>query len=612
MAADVTEVRKKDELIRHQADELKVLTDRLPHLIFTSDKNGKLNYISDSWLEYTGIKTREEFSGDSEDLVHPNDQQKLKKYGEMSVSGAKPFDMDVRIKHHSGIYRWLNIRAVPVLNTQGQVLKWIGTGTDVHDKYTAEQKLLHKASEFISLVELLDHHVWVINGDGIPEFFNKAWYSYTGLSKEQTWTDRLSVVHPTQKEKIKYQVDLAWKKRKPYEVTFKMRRHDGEYQWFLSRGVPVLDEKGELIKYVGTIVNIHSHRQLEEALKLEVSVLSEIIESIPQMAWTSDSEGNIDFYNKRWYEYTKQSPQVALGWGWKEIFHPEDLEAYMEILMKALKTEKGYESEARLLKKEENVYLWHLIKATPVKEPSGTIKYWITTATNIHEQKMLEQNKGQFLNIASHELRTPLTTLMGYLQLMEYAIAEKNYSDLEIFLSKTTSSSKRMNKLINDLLNLSSIDSGKIAQFYKEKINIGDFIADIINNYRYLRPEKEFHLEVKGTCEVNANAFRLEQVVDNLISNAIKYAPASPIRIEVTCNARDVKVSVSDTGEGIPEDKLEAIFDRFFRVKDHGTTSGLGVGLFISREIIDEHDGKIWAESIEGQGSSFIFTLPKA
>jgi PAS domain S-box-containing protein len=610
IGADVTEVREKDNLLQKQAEELQVLTNRLPHLIFTANEKGQIDYLNENWITYTGMD-EQELKEKGPELIHPDDLIKYR-YNEVKRAGSKTFDMDLRIKNHEGHFRWLNIRAVPIIQEDGKITKWIGTGTDVHDKYIAEQKLLQKAKEFIGLVEMLDHMVWLSNADGMLEYFNKSWYEYTGLTEKQTREDRLQAIHPSQREKVKFQTELAWKKEKPYEVTLKLRRHDGEYQWFLLKAHPIKDAKGKVVKWLGTITNIHTHRLLEEALKLEVSALSEIIESIPQMACTIDAEGNTDYYNKRWYDYTHQTPEEALGWGWKNTHHPEDVEESLETFVSGLKMGLGFTYEARLLNARDNEYRWHLMKVTPVKDQADMIKYWIGTATDIHEQKMLEQNKGQFLNIASHELRTPLTTLMGYLELMEDALKDQNYKDLSAFLGKSSGSAQRMNRLVNDLLNLSSIDTGKIAEFHKEKLNIGKFIKDILLDYKQLHPDKEFHFNSSSSPKVLGNAFRLEQVMDNLISNAIKYAPGSPIYVEVKKLNDHVLISVKDKGEGIPEDKLQAIFDRFYRVRENSITSGLGVGLFITREIIEEHNGRIWAESKSHKGSTFRFTLPIA
>ena len=489
IAIDISESLRKDRLIDQQSEELNILTDKLPYLILTADPQGEILYANKNAIEITGYSL-EEIKTKWVHLIHPEDQQHVLSQRENSLKNGNELNVDFRLQQYDGSFRWFNIKVIPIQDSGGKIIKWLGGGIDIHEQYISQQ-------------------------------------------------------------------------------------------------------------------------QLTESLKTEVSHLDEIIESLPQIAFTMDAEGNVDYFNKRWYQFTNQSSQDALRYGWIEALHPEDKEISETAILKGIKNQKEYHFEARIHNRNSNKYFWHILKSIPVKNNDGKLKYWIATATNIHEQKMLEYHKGEFLNVASHELRTPLTSLTGYLQLMQDALSQEEHESLNFYLEKSLNSTTRINRLINDLLNLSNVDSGKIADFHKEKVDFRKFLRDIVFTYRRLYPEREFFFNAdQENYTANINAFRIEQVIDNLITNAIKYAPGSAIRINLQKHDDLIQVKVKDKGDGIPQDKLSAVFDRFYRIKDNSLSSGLGVGLFISREIIQQHNGKIWAEAPPNNGTTFIFEIP--
>ncbi len=232
--------------------------------------------------------------------------------------------------------------------------------------------------------------------------------------------------------------------------------------------------------------------------------------------------------------------------------------------------------------------------------------------TQLAVAEELNEKKDQFISIASHELKTPLTSIMAYVQLIERGINNKQYDNLPAYVEKTTLGLHKFKNLINDLLDVSRIDANKL-QFKMERLDIGQLIESCAESCSvFVGPHKLIVKDVAKGLYVYANKERIEQVLLNLITNAVKYSPGKDeVHISAACNDKEVTVTVHDFGIGIPQEKLEYVFEKFFRVDEHsGQIPGLGIGLYISREIVERHGGSIGAQSSVGEGSRFFFKLP--
>lgn len=222
----------------------------------------------------------------------------------------------------------------------------------------------------------------------------------------------------------------------------------------------------------------------------------------------------------------------------------------------------------------------------------------------------LSTAKDDFIGIASHELKTPLTSAKAYIQLAERAAAGNDFSKVQKLIKKSERSIENLGQLINDLLDVSKIQAGKLA-FHLVPMDINKTVTDVVEKFRLLSSTHIITLDGFVEELVCADPQRIEQVLDNLMSNAIKYSPkANKINVDISSDGNSVLVSVRDYGVGIPAEKQSRIFERFFRVDDYGKFSGLGLGLFISNEITKRHKGKITVKSEPGAGSTFTLTLP--
>lgn len=228
------------------------------------------------------------------------------------------------------------------------------------------------------------------------------------------------------------------------------------------------------------------------------------------------------------------------------------------------------------------------------------------------ERRELEQRKDEFIRLASHELKTPLTSVQGYTELLQMRFAQQGNQEALLYLSRMTRQIEKLSKLIADLLDISKIQAGKLA-FAEEAIDVDVLVREVVETLQHTTTQHQISIEGRVQREIVGDRERLGQVLINLINNAMKYSPrAERIIIHLSHTSDTLMVRVQDFGIGIPKAHQQKIFERFYRVysDQDRTYPGLGIGLYIAHQIIKRHGGKIWVESVEGQGSTFSFSLP--
>jgi PAS domain S-box-containing protein len=246
-----------------------------------------------------------------------------------------------------------------------------------------------------------------------------------------------------------------------------------------------------------------------------------------------------------------------------------------------------------------------------ISERKKTEEALIHKEAELLQARLLEEKKNEFLSIASHELKTPLTTLKAYASMALAISKDKCQDTVGNYLLKIDQYCNKLTFLINELLDVSRIHAGKLILNHTE-VNTDLFLPDVLNSMQQITGMHRIILEQNHPAKVNMDPLRLEQVITNIISNAAKYSPGGEkIIVNSVKNYDEITISFRDFGIGIPEEKLYKIFDRFYRVDEESNKfSGLGIGLFVSSEIVKQHGGKIWATANDGGGSTFYFTLP--
>jgi PAS domain S-box-containing protein len=290
---------------------------------------------------------------------------------------------------------------------------------------------------------------------------------------------------------------------------------------------------------------------------------------------------------------------------------PEDRGIEKKLFQKCLDTPYNiFRDEFRMVAKDGSLKIMEVscVNLAHNSNVRGIIKNY----RDVTEKRLMDKQKEDFIGVASHELKTPVTSIKAYTQILHENLTSKNDLESAGILLKMENQINRLTNLINDLLDVTKINEGKL-KLKKEELDINELIKHIADDMQMTTKRHTINLDLQKVAPIQADHEKISQVLVNFISNAIKYSPSSnQINIKSLVNANDVTVSVQDFGIGISKEIHKNLFKRFFRFKDESTRTfpGLGLGLYISAEIIKRHQGKIWAESAPNEGASFCFTLP--
>ena len=354
------------------------------------------------------------------------------------------------------------------------------------------------------------------------------------------------------------------------------------------------------------VVIQESSRQLLEQVEASESRFRFMLNAIPQQVWTASPDGALNYVNQVVCDDFGYSIEDIVGQGWQAFIHPDDLQNCLNKWVRALETCTEYVVEFRLKFKDGN-YVWHLARAVPYAE-NREVSLWLGTNTNIDLQKMNEQRKDEFLSIASHELKTPLTSIKAYNQIVQKI---SDPEKLKPFLKKSADHIARLERLISDLLDVTKINAGKMY-YAREPINMRELITHSVESLQHTVSSHQIIVETVPEITYSGDQLRLEQVLHNFLSNAIKYSPkADKIVVNGKVDEDNIIVSVQDFGIGIARENIDRLFDRYYRVDNTAMRfEGLGLGLFISAEILRKHGGSFWIESEPGKGATFRVELP--
>ncbi len=344
-----------------------------------------------------------------------------------------------------------------------------------------------------------------------------------------------------------------------------------------------------------------------------------LLENVRLLVISLDREGKIDYVNPFLLELTKYNLTEVIGKNWfTDFLSSEEQEPaqaiHNQILQPSFSSSLYHQQKVIFPKSEtETTIAWN---CTQLRNNQGEPTGVICIGEDITEQQAIQKKKDEFVSVVSHELRTPLTSIRGALALLAENKVNPQTEQGKHLLQIANSSSEHLVKLVNDLLELEHLESGTI-ELIKSEVNTKELMLRAVDEVQILANKAKVEIEiVESDINFQADGDRLIQVLTNLLSNGIKFSePNSTITLSAIVQnkpAPRILFAVQDHGRGIPSDKLESIFERFNQVdaSDSKRKGGTGLGLAISRNIIEQHGGKIWAESVYGEGSTFYFTIP--
>jgi len=385
-----------------------------------------------------------------------------------------------------------------------------------------------------------------------------------------------------------------------------IQRPDGSRRRVQSYPVPTFDEHGELTGAINTLVDITEAIQSEE----KQAMLAAIVDTSDDAIISKTLQGFITSWNHSAEKMFGYSEQEAIGKHITLIIPPERLAEEEYIIGQIIGGNKVDHFETvRVAKDGSRIPI--SITVSPIANRSGAIIGASKIARDITERKKADEQRTEFISLASHELKTPLTSIAGYMQILDnFTTDEKSKK----FVGKTRQQVSKLTQLVSDLLDVSKIDAGRL-HISKEVFDINKVLLDMVELIRHSQHSHQVKLKIsEQPAFVYGSPQRIEQVFINLLTNAIKYSPdAHEIVVSVEIENNLVLIGVKDSGIGIPASGIKEIFKRFYKVDElTRNLSGLGIGLYISSQIVEKHHGKLWAESEFGKGSTFYVELPYA
>jgi two-component system sensor histidine kinase VicK len=403
-----------------------------------------------------------------------------------------------------------------------------------------------------------------------------------------------------------------------YDVTYSViGLHDDRLRWLRAIGNLKVDPSGAFSAFTGVVMDITEQVEAKNTLEKAYEQLRLSKEAAQLGFFDLDLTKGAMVWDSRCRELFGISHNGTVSYEKDFItgLHAEDKERILAVINNVLiKSVTGgiYDVEYRTVGAEDQQLRWVRAKGQVYFDQENKPVRFIGSVLNITEQKEDEQRKNDFIGMVSHELKTPLTSLTGVLQLAERRLKSNDDTFLASAMEKANVQVKRMSNMINSFLNVSRLESAKLL-IDKHEFDLHELIEEIVIETKLTVSSHTIKFQNLNSIMVNADRDKINSVLTNLISNAVKYSPEGKI-IEVGSIVTEdsVHVSIKDEGIGLSPQDIDKVFDRYFRVENKHTNliSGFGIGLYLSAEIIHRHNGKIWVKSESSKGSTFYFSLP--
>jgi len=441
-----------------------------------------------------------------------------------------------------------------------------------------------------------------------------------------SFQDFLKLVHQDDRPKVVHSVEDALGKLRHYSVDYKILRADGEERFVHSEGEVVRDDSGRPLRAFGTVQDITERKHAENALRQSESKLRLVIDTIPAMAWIVLPTGALAFINQRWLEYSGLSLEEAIKEPTRTM-HPEDIPRAIEKWNSHMAAGEPYEAEMRL-RRADGEYRWFLVRTVPLRDEQGNIVEWYGTSTDIENQKRAEEALretqallarvarasivGELTASIAHEVNQPLGGIVTNAEAALTWLSDDtpNLKEAREALQRIVRDGTRASEVVARIRALLKNGSPNKTRFHLDQV-IREIIVLTKNEARRRKVSVQTRLG-PNLPQVTADRVQVQQVLMNLVMNSLDSLSevgdrARMLRVEAhTETPKSVRVMVVDTGIGIDPRRMKEIFEPFHTTKP----LGLGLGLSISRSIVEAHGGRIRAMRNDGPGVTFQFTLP--
>ncbi|NCD69589.1 PAS domain S-box protein [Mucilaginibacter agri] len=557
----------------------------------------------------TGQDEAELSHDDMIDLIHPDDLNKRKQAFEIAMETGK-LHYEIRFTWLDGSVHWIRTLGSYIFDPEGIPVVLMGICQDV----TAEVEAREEQQRLLWLIENSSDFISLSSSEGHVTYVNKTGIELMGLENlEAAKRHNSDYVLPSELEKLREEINpiLLRDGRWEGQVTYK---HFVTGEAIPGQGITLLLREpvtGKPLGRASLFRDLRPDIAARKALADREQLFRGITTASPTALWMSDANAMITYVNQIWIDWTGHPLESHMGEGWLSTVLEEDVQQAIDKFLGDFKDRKFHESQFRI-KHTDGTLRWIVCTGNPQYNEAGKFSGYIGACVDITEQKQLQNQKDEFIGIASHELKTPVTSIKAYAQVLEAMFLKSGDERKAAMLVKMNNQIDRLTSLIGDLLDVTKIQSGRL-QFNDTWFDFNQLLLELVEDLQRTTERHQIIPELQPIGSVYADKDRIGQVLTNLVTNAIKYSPdADKIIVKAKVVDGEVSVCVEDFGIGISHDKKDKVFEQFYRVsgdKQH-TFPGLGLGLYISSEIVKREGGRIWVNSVPGQGSTFCFALP--
>jgi PAS domain S-box-containing protein len=665
MVIDALELRSTPDQkqIEHQRERFLAVSSDLQMI---TGANGDFQWVSPTFESILGWTPEEMIAHPWTEFIHPEDEPVSLSETATLCSNHQPFKFETRYRHKNGSYRWFLWNAQFCLEEQAIY----AAAVDITDRKQAEAALCKSEEHFRTLADYMSQFAWMADADGWIFWYNRRWFEYTGTTLEemQGWGWQ-KVHHPDHLDRVVQHFRQCCETGEAWEDTFLLRDKDGNYRWFLSRAIPIQDQQGKILRWFGTNTDITDLQQAEatiqasnERLKLLSTIANELLLNEDPKALLARLFDRISthlglevYFNYLFDQDQERLHLYTYGGISDEIVQAANvLELGQGVCGYAVQhrqpviVENAFGSDDSLALPLQSIgiraYASHplmvgdrvlgtlglgtrqrdrftrdeldLMQAVAAQVAAALERSQLVAELEARAEALAQTNriKDEFLAVLSHELRSPLNPILGWTRLLQTGKLDSTRQSEA--LRTIERNAQLQTQLIEDLLDISRIMQGKLA-LTAAPVRLTSVISAAIETVRLAAEAKNIQvlLDLSPTvAPVSGDATRLQQVVWNLLANAVKFTPPGGlVTIELRQIDQFAQIRVSDTGKGIAPQFLPYVFE-YFRQEDYTTTrkfGGLGLGLAIVRQIVEMHGGTVEAASLgEHQGATFTVQIP--
>ncbi|HTR68182.1 MAG TPA: PAS domain-containing protein [Terriglobales bacterium] len=610
--------------------DLAAIINTIPTTVWTTRPDGYCDFLNQVWLDYVGMTAEKAQGWGWAEAIHPEDRKQLVEDWQSCLASGKEVDTEARIRRFDSSYRWFLIRANPLKDKLGKILKWYGTCIDIEDRKKAEEALRSNERNLSLMINAIPTFIQVSRPDGTVLSVNQAVLDYHGIGQQDVLKEdfRSRFYHPDDAERLREVRDEALNRPLQFEYEQRALGRDGRYRWFLVRYNPLLDEQGRIDRWYVAAFDIEDRKQAEARVEQAYLRLAEAQQLSKTGSFITDLLADEHDWSEEAFRVFEFDPSAKVTVQMiRNVIHPEDLPTFDAVIARGM-TGTDVDFVFRIVLPRGAVK--HIRGMARVMTQVGGHPLFIGALQDVTENKVAEEALDRARSELAHVAR--ITTLNA----LTASIAHEINQPLSGIITNTSTCLRMLN---GDPPN---IDGAR--ETVRRTLRDGNRASDVITRLRALFSKKEFTLEVldlnEATREVIAlslgdlqrnrvvlrselaedlspvfgDRIQLQQVTLNLLRNAsdaMLSVEDRPRQLVITTRREGndhVRLSVQDAGIGVKTQDFERLFEAFYTTK----SGGMGIGLSVSRSIIARHHGRLWAEANDGPGVTFSFSIPCA